>query len=133
MAAMSTGTSFSLTFAVTTGAGPASPPRPRPPRPPPGPAADVLLPHAPTARLARSHNETGRARLDTFTLQRVQYIRRILTALRRYLRRKRHLMSLYVFLILLESPPDDVLQSRRWRHSVYHGDETRLKRPAPGT
>jgi len=50
--ATSSGTSFSVTLAVTTGASP--PPRPpRPPRPPPpappGPAADVLLPQAEAA------------------------------------------------------------------------------------
>src|SRR5437870_5092142 len=44
---MSTGTSFSVTLPVTTGARPPSPPRaPRPPRPPapPGPAAEGVLP-----------------------------------------------------------------------------------------
>src|SRR5947209_10285174 len=56
MAARSSGTSFSTTFAVTTGAGPPSPPRPRPPRPPPpGPAADVLPLQAAAARAAVTH------------------------------------------------------------------------------
>src|SRR5438094_26560 len=56
MAARSSGTSFSTTFAVTTGAGPPSPPRPRPPRPPlPGPAADVLPLQAAATREAITH------------------------------------------------------------------------------
>src|SRR5438128_448374 len=74
MAAMSTGTSFCDTFAVTTGAAPPSPPRPppRPPRPPParlaGPAADVLLEHDAPAS-ARRFRVTISARVDTSTLQ----------------------------------------------------------------
>src|SRR5437762_9559034 len=100
MAAMSTGTSFSMTFAVTTGAGPASPPRPRPPRPPPGPAAEVLLPHPPSTRLGNSDNETRRARIDTVTLQRVQYTQGYSRLPRVIYAGKRHLMSLYVSLIL---------------------------------
>src|SRR5215510_5941273 len=75
MAAMSTGTSFSETFAVTTGAGPPSPPRPRPPRPPRPPppvlgvSADVPLVHAPAARLAARHKEKIKNRLGTRQLQ----------------------------------------------------------------
>src|SRR5215510_11777663 len=71
MAAMSTGTSFSETFAVTTGAGPPSPPRPRPPRPPRPPpplfgvSAEVPLVHAPMARLAARHKEKIRNRFGT--------------------------------------------------------------------
>src|SRR5262245_28820957 len=50
MAAISTGTSRSVTFAVTTGTAPPSPPRPRP-RPPvvDEPAAEVPLEHADAA------------------------------------------------------------------------------------
>src|SRR5262245_13990998 len=71
MAAMSTGTSFSETFAVTTGAGPPSPPRPRPPRPPRPPppvfgvSADVPLVHAPAATVAARYKERIRNRFDT--------------------------------------------------------------------
>src|SRR5581483_1535775 len=66
---MSTGTSFSETFAVTTGAAPPSPrprpPRPRPPPPAFAPAAEVSLPQA-AVRAARRHTEQNRrARLNT--------------------------------------------------------------------
>src|SRR2546425_12244885 len=65
IAARSTGTSFSVTFVVTTGAAPPSPPRPRPPRPPPpGPAAAVLLPHADTARPAPASARSAGARIE---------------------------------------------------------------------
>src|SRR6266487_2143458 len=57
MAARSIGTSFSLTFAVTTGASPPPPP------PPAGPAADVLLLQADAAATAAAHKEIISARL----------------------------------------------------------------------
>src|SRR6266550_4326245 len=65
IAARSTGTSFSVTFVVTTGAAPPSPPRPRPPRPPPpGPAAAVLLSHADTARPVSARSAGARIGRD---------------------------------------------------------------------
>src|SRR5712691_4475268 len=71
MAAMVTGTSFSDTLAVTTGAGRPSlprPPRPRPP--PPGPAADVLLLHADAARSAPASVRIARPYRDRERMQR---------------------------------------------------------------
>src|SRR5262245_14419570 len=63
---MSTGTSFSATFAVTTGATPPSAPRPRPARPPvPGPAADEAVLHALAATAAEQQRRT-RMRVDIF-------------------------------------------------------------------
>src|SRR5262245_39634158 len=70
MAAMSMGTSFSPTLAVTTGASPPPPPRPPRPRPPPpalpGAAADVLLPQA-DAATAAAHRERISARLTAIS------------------------------------------------------------------
>src|SRR5262249_16137873 len=79
---MSTGTSFSETFAVTPLAGPLSAPRPlrgprpagpRAPPPPPPPvlglSADVPLVHAPAARLTARHKEKIKNRFGTSQLQ----------------------------------------------------------------
>src|SRR5579872_2288713 len=66
IAAMSTGTSLSVAFAVTTGAEPA--PRPRPPRPPPVADPAELLLQAETntpAPPARIIKDQMRARLNT--------------------------------------------------------------------
>src|SRR5579862_4639618 len=102
---MSTGTSFSVAFAVTTGAAPPSP-RPRPPRPPPpaAPAADE--PHAeaatPAAR-ATIIKDQMRARLSTVDSK--QFDRQSLPVCntRGYGKEgfpiyflRRHLMSLYM-------------------------------------
>src|SRR5436190_8004854 len=105
---MSTGTSFSMTFAVTTGAAPPSPPRPRPLRPEEPPAADVLLPHPPSTKPDERHKQSSNARVNTMTLQapdpcRGHVLQTAYSPLRPVIYAgERHLMSLYV--ILTNSP-----------------------------
>src|SRR5438477_10164542 len=115
---MSTGTSFSMTFAVTTGAAPPSPPRPRPLRPEEPPAADVLLPHPPSKKPDERHKQSSNARVNTMTLQapdpcRGHVLQTAYSPHRPVIYAgERHLMSLYIILISRSGQVEQIYVAR---------------------